>query len=390
MKKNTGIYIHVPFCKSKCPYCDFYSVTDRNEDIKQRFAEALCSEIEYYGAEYGFSSGKNVRAIDTIYFGGGTPCLLKLVQLNNILEALDRAFPIDKNVEITAEANPSDIDYEKLSQYRKLGINRISLGVQSLDDNVLKILGRRHRKDDAVNSIETARRAGFDNISVDLMFGIYGQSFESWTETLNKIFYFHPEHLSFYSLEIMENTVFERMYKHGKLKETDPDYDRKMYEYCLNSLDKHGMVQYEISNASVPSFECRHNYKYWDFKEYLGMGPSSHSFMSGYRFNNIGDVYEYIDCVDKGAMDKIIGHMRKNTFEDNVSEYIFTGLRKNKGINLEDFRLRFNKNLWDIFEKEHAEFLDFVEAGAAVEEKNFIRITQRGMSISNKIMALFV
>lgn len=408
--RNTGIYIHIPFCLRKCPYCDFYSIASHDERLRERFVKALVSEIEAAGKKYGSRSEKTGKlkpepmTADTVYFGGGTPSLLEPGEIEKILYAVKENFMTERESEnsdgpvkpeISLECNPATATEEKLRAYRKAGINRLSIGAQSFDDDILKTLGRLHSAADTVRTVEEARRAGFDNISLDLMFAIPGQTEEMWEKTLRQALDLRTRHISFYSLEFMEGTAFSDRLEKGEITETSPEADRKMYEKGLEILADAGFAQYEISNAAEGrEYICRHNMKYWELEEYLGFGPSAHSYVTGpagrgKRFANTADVKEYIEATEKGECHW--DSFTENTLKDDVAEYVFTGLRKNEGISLKDFRRRFGLDIWDFYAGDvKADFESFVQGGFADETGDNIKLTVRGMNISNRIMALFV
>jgi len=398
--ERSAVYIHIPFCLRKCPYCDFYSTAGHDEKYRARFIEALCKEIDYYGRRY-----KSPRLIETVYIGGGTPTILKPEEIKKILQQLRKSFRVHSKAETTMECNPATATLNRMKGYREAGVNRISIGVQSFDNEVLRILGRPHTAEDARETFRLAAVAGFRFINLDLMFGIPGQTISSWTDTLRTVNSLYPQHVSLYSLEFMENTRFWQLREEGKMKETDAEYDRMMYEYALAILADRGYEQYEISNVSRgPKYRCKHNMKYWNLSEYLGFGPSAHSFVRNVRYSNIDDVEKYISAMERmdPAKDIFIGTTNaygteavdcyiKNSFRDNVSEYVFTGLRKNDGLNLDDFSEKFGKGLWEVYDDQtHREFSEFVRDGFAEEDETGIRLTLKGMNISNRIMALFV
>lgn len=405
--RNIGIYIHIPFCLRKCPYCDFYSVAEvqqgkaETDAMRGRFVKAICREIEAGGRKYGFAAPEGEsRQVDTIFFGGGTPSLLSADELEGILTAVKKSFPIWENAEISMECNPATASAARLAAYRNLGINRLSIGAQSFDDGVLRILGRLHSSADTLRTVEEARRAGFDNISLDLMFAIPDQTEEIWKDTLRQALELDPQHISFYSLEFMDGTPFTRQLEKGEIAETEAEADRKMYRMALDILEEGGFGQYEISNAAHGIGNvCRHNMKYWGLEEYLGFGPSAHSYMvgsdgRGMRFNNVSSIEKYLKSWEDHLEDvgaSAVEAFSENTLIDDVSEYIFTGLRKNSGIDLGDFRRRFGKDLWEFYgDQVREEFEEYAEGGFAVETDEKIRLTVKGMNISNRIMALFV
>ena len=398
--EKLGIYVHVPFCIRKCPYCDFYSEDVWDADKKARLVRALCREIDIRGAHY---RRQEKRKLTSIYFGGGTPTLLDADDFSRIMEHIGTFFKITTRTEISMECNPASADVQKLEAYKKSGLNRLSIGVQSFDPAVLETLGRVHSPEEAVASVDKARKAGIRNISLDLMFGVPGQSFTSWIRTVEKAISLKPKHLSLYSLEFMKGTPFDKALQAGKLTETAPEADRLMYESALRLLEEAGLHQYEISNTATERHQCRHNLGYWDLSQYLGIGPSAHSFMEHVRFSNVADTADYISAIERDREGKgmflgtsnalgslAVDSFVKNAYRDNVAEYLFTGLRKNAGISRKAFTERFGKDIWDIYRDAYEEFLNFVREGCAEEDEDGIRLTVKGMNISNQIMALFV
>ncbi len=424
--KTRAIYIHVPFCKSKCPYCDFYSSPRHRAEDVDAYVASLLAEIEQtsgkriseIGSLVGYAAGGGIGSeetyaswpIETVYLGGGTPSLLSVPQVAEILGKIKACYDVRAGAEISMEVNPATVTAESLAGYRAAGVNRISIGVQSFDDAVLRILGRLHSGQEAAETVRMARQAGFRNISIDLMFGIAGQSIESWSETVKKAIELAPEHVSLYTLEIMDNTRFARDLEKGIYRQTDEEEDRKMYELALDMLEAAGYRQYEISNAAKPGLECRHNMRYWDMGEYIGLGPGASSFVGGVRYANAADVRAYArsgggddgDCSaadsrDGGARPEIVAarspqkvDVHVNTEEDSLAEYMFTGLRRACGIDKSDFAAAFGRELWDVYSGERAEFEEFVREGLAWETAGAIGLTRAGMSVSNKIMLIFV
>lgn len=404
--KNLGIYIHIPFCLRKCPYCDFYSVAEAQqgkseiEGLRARFVKALCREIESGGRKYGMKARTGeARQVDTIYLGGGTPSLLMPHELEEIMDTVRKNFELSGNAEISMECNPATASKDKLEAYRRAGVNRLSIGAQSFDDGVLRTLGRLHNSADTLRTVEEARRAGFDNISLDLMFAIPGQTDEIWENTVRRAVMLNPQHISFYSLEFMEGTPFTDRLEKGEIRETEAEADRRMYERGLEIMGKAGFIQYEISNGALGLENvCRHNMKYWGLEEYLGFGPSAHSYMTGpdgrgIRFNNVSSIEKYLRVwetpEDRGQ--SAVEALCENSLTDDVCEYIFTGLRKNTGIDLKDFRKRFGRGIWEFYgEDVMKELEEYADGGFAAVTDDNIRLTVKGMNISNRIMALFV
>lgn len=368
-KKNLGIYIHIPFCKSKCIYCGFYSKGgELSEEKEEKYVNDIIEDIECYSREYG-----KYYIVDTVFIGGGTPSILHPENIDRILQKLRECFNISDDSEITIETNPGTLDFEKLCLYRTYGINRLSMGVQSLDDNILKRLGRIHDAETFRKNFSDARRAGFDNINLDFMFSVPGHSIDIWLETLKEAVRLNPEHLSLYSLQIEEGTPLFDMFVSGEIEQIPDEIDREMYHTAITLLKQAGYEHYEISNFAKPGYECRHNLKYWSMDEYLGIGDSASSYIEGMRFTEAPYPEFHI-----------------NTFEDDVSEFVFTGLRKIKGICLTEFEKKFGKKFFDVFSDRIEELRPFIENKYITEENGFLRLTESGIDISNKIMSIFV
>ena len=390
-----GVYVHVPFCKSKCPYCDFYSVLMRDAEIKEKYTDALVSEIRAFAKYYTPASDTGHRFIkeapDSIYFGGGTPSLLEPIRIREIMKALDDTFGRERDREVTLEANPGTVDRDLLKGMRAMGVNRLSLGVQSFDDEILKKLGRTHRTVDSLRAFQDAREAGFSNISIDLIFGIEGQTRETWEDSLKKALELEPEHISLYSLEFMEGTVFTRRLQEGKMKETDPEEDRAMYERAVELLKEAGYEHYEISNFAKPGYESRHNLKYWNLDDYAGFGPGAHSYMTdettgqGQRYYHLPDLEAYLKDPSKVEM------MEPNGYADDMTEFTITALRLSRGIDKEEFSERFGQDFWEFYgDMTRLQFKSFIDTGYAWETEDRIGLTLKGFNVSNQILSLFV
>ena len=384
--KPLGIYIHIPFCIRRCPYCGFYSNAcdgaDYIEEIKTYF-DMLKRELEFRKRNMGSS-----YYVDSIYFGGGTPSLAEPSLIHDMIEDVAAQFKVSDDCEVSMEANPGTVDRSRLEAYRDAGVNRLSLGVQSLDDGVLRTLGRIHDAKAARRAFDDARAAGFDNVSIDLMFGVPGLTENVWEKTVKEAASMLPEHMSFYSLQIEEGTKFYNDYKMGDMVPVTDEEDRRMYHAAISILRENGYSQYEISNASLPEKECRHNLKYWTFCDYLGMGASASSFVDGVRRTNPGKGYREFGSAgfpkDGLAEDHI------NSDFDNAADYMITGLRLNKGIDMADFRKRFGKSVWDMFPETRNELNGFFDSGDLVEQEDHLYITEKGFDISNRIMTCFV
>lgn len=365
--KKLGIYIHIPFCLSKCMYCGFYSHAGSSEE-QNEYVKKLLEDIDEYGRTYG-----DRYEVDTIFIGGGTPSILDPFHIKNILAEINKCFDVLPGAEITIESNPKTLTPDKLDIYRKAGVNRLSIGLQSFNDAMLKNLGRVHSVNDFTESFNMARDSGFDNINIDLMFAIPEHTMEIWEDTLEKAVALNPEHISFYSLQIEEGTQFYEMYRKGEFDQIPDDVDRAMYHTAIKRFKEAGYHHYEISNCAEPGYECRHNLKYWSMDDYLGIGSSASSYMEGIRFT-----------------EEPVMEFHENTFFDNVSEFVFTGLRKTEGISLAEFREKFGKDLHEVFGDRRGELEEFFESGRLIEENGFLRLSEEGIDISNKIMAVFV
>lgn len=383
-KKNLGIYLHIPFCLSKCSYCDFYSITDFNDNLMEEYRNSIKKEIKYFAQKYGDS-----YLVDTVFLGGGTPSTLKTEYLYEILDEVYKNFHVYENSEISMELNPKTVNLQKIKDYKNMGVNRISVGIQSMDDKILKALGRAHNKIEAVETVSRIKSAGFENYSIDLMFAVPGQDISSWKKTLKEAVELGSPHISLYSLEIMENTPIEKLISKDILRVTEEEDDREMYYFAMEYLEQKGMKQYEISNVAKPGFQCRHNLKYWNLDDYLGLGPSSHSYMNHERFFNSQDVRAYIKKINSGGFEQIEKH--KNTLEEDIKEYVFTRLRTSEGLEYNEFSKRFNLDLWEFYGNQvYDKMKIFREERLLEADEKGIRLSRRGMSLSNSIMCYFV
>lgn len=375
---NLGLYIHIPFCVKKCSYCDFVSFEGCDDRLQREYAAELVKEIRRWGLLY-----EKRFQIDTIFFGGGTPSLMDERLICEIIASIRESFPVESDAEITLEANPGTLKARKLEAYRAAGINRLSIGVQSLDDGMLKNLGRIHSVDEFLKNYTLARKYEFNNINIDLMFAIPGHSLEIWADTLRKALELAPEHISFYSLQIEENTRFYTMLKSGEIQQISDVLDREMYHMAIEALNAAGYTHYEISNACKQGYECRHNLKYWSMENYLGLGLGAHSYIDGLRFSMTQDLQSYLNG-------EKINWQHKNDLKDDVSEYIFTGMRKTRGISFEAFRKRFGKELFEFYPEQRGLIGQYEQNGFIEVRDGFMRFTVKGFDISNRILSEFV
>lgn len=377
-KEPAGIYIHIPFCLKKCNYCAFLSGTS-TEAERETYVEALLREIRLRKRE--------VSLADTLYFGGGTPSLLTAEQIRRIIEGVKESFDLTSDAEITLEANPATLTREKLEGYRAAGVNRLSMGVQSMDDRRLQYLGRIHTAEDAVKEFRMARATGFDNINLDLIFAVPGTHLSDVMEDLQEVTALQPEHISFYSLQLEEGTPFFRKFEEGSLTEVPDDEDREMYHQGCRFLASQGYEHYEISNFAKPGRASRHNSKYWSMTEYVGLGLGASSYVNHCRMENLSDMKEYLEAVRSGQ--KPFETMYSNSERDDVAEAVFTGLRRREGIQFRDI-LGSQEEFFRYYAEEKGEILGFCEGGYLEVTDDGMRLTEKGIDISNRIMALFV
>lgn len=372
---GTGVYLHIPFCRSRCSYCDFATDVYRSSGAVERYVAALISEIQ--NSRIDIES-----AADTVYFGGGTPSLLLPQQVERIIEVVRDRFGISVDTEITMEMNPATVTLESLTAYRSLGVNRASFGVQTFDDTALKLLARGHNADDARNTFKLLREAGFDNISLDLIAGLPGQTLGQWEQNLAEALSLSPEHISLYLLEIHQGTPLAEQIRSGRETRPDEELAAEMYEMMLDRLGAAGYAQYEISNFSLPGRESRHNSKYWTLDPVFGFGVSAHSFDGRERYANERDTAKYVEMISSSGIAEI-----KREAVDLCSEYIFLGLRLDAGIEMADFRIRFGVEFVVKYENEIASLL---ESELVEIDDGRIRLTRFGKLYSNEVFAYFV
>ena len=377
-----GVYLHIPFCKSRCSYCDFATDVYRNAEVVERYVSALIKEIASSAFENPKSKIQNPKSADTIYFGGGTPSLLSPDQVEQILNSIHQTFDIASQVEITMEMNPATVTPATLAGYRALGVNRASFGVQTFDDRELKLLARGHDANDARQTFRLLRDAGFENISFDLIAGLPGQTLSGWKRNLDEAISMRPEHISLYLLEVHEGTPLAEQLKSGRRARPDEQLAAEMYELMLDRLAAAGYAQYEISNFALPGFESRHNSKYWRLDPVYGFGVSAHSFDGSERYSNVRDTASYVQRIEASSNAEV-----SREAINAASEFAFLGLRLTEGIDLKEYRHRFEKEL----ETEYGAELDkFREAGLVETRNGTLRLTRLGMLFSNEVFSIFV
>ncbi len=368
-----SLYIHIPFCLRKCSYCDFLSGPQTAEQ-RERYVEALIREIRRQ------EDCPRGTYADTVFFGGGTPSVLSEDQILRILQALRETFFILPDAEISLEMNPGTADQEKLRALKKAGINRLSMGVQSMHDEELRLLGRIHTAEEAREAFWTARAAGFDNINIDLMSALPGQSFETWADSLRQAAEWRPEHISAYSLIIEPGTPFSALYETGKLPPLpDEETDRKMYHYTREFLAQYGYARYEISNYALSGRQCRHNSGYWTGHPYLGFGIGAASFVNGTRFSNTTDFKAYL--AEGGSVRTEVHTLSQ---QEKMEEFMFLGLRMTAGVSSASFASRFGKTLEEVYGNVIRKHL---KQGLLEPAGEGFRLTERGTDVSNYVMA---
>lgn len=378
--KLLGIYCHLPFCITKCPYCDFYSVLHKSQS-EEWLTQAIIREIDQVCVKIDFSSA----SVDTIYFGGGTPSILKAKNLRQILEKIFSAFSVSDRAEITIEANPGSITKEKLQNLRDLGFNRLSVGIQSFFDHHLKRLGRSHTAIQALEAYYWARTVGFDNLSVDLIYGVPEQTLEEWQQTLQKTIELRPEHISAYCLTIEEATPFARWFQKGKLRLPDEESQFHMFTLAHDLLFQTGFEHYELSNWARPGFRSQHNQKYWNGQAYVGFGPAAHSFWNNQRWANLRDLKKYSQLIKKDQL--------PHEFIENLSqseqrtEAVFTGLRQAAGIDLANFQKRFGN--W-LKKEKSAHLQSLLASGYLVLDNGYLRLTREGWFVADSVIATLI
>ena len=379
--KNTntvGLYIHIPFCRQKCLYCDFPSWAGK-EGQMQGYVDALTKEIRKRGTEY------TDQQVVSVFFGGGTPTTLTIPMLKQLMQAVFESWNIAEDAEITTEANPGMLDGEMAAALKKMGFNRLSMGVQAWQNRLLKELGRIHTIEVFRENFKAVREAGFTNINTDLMFALPNQTMEDWQETVKNIVAMNPEHISAYSLIIEEGTPFYDRYEKGELKPAEEELDREMYHWAVDYLAEHGYEQYEISNFAKKGRQSRHNRIYWQAEEYLGMGLGSHSYMNGERFHNIYDLQEYIRA--DGDVSLLKEDIERITEEDALAEFMFLGLRLAEGVSFAGFQERFGQGMKNIY---GSQIEELVKDELLQEDEIGIRLTKRGVDISNYVFEKFL
>lgn len=372
--KEMSLYIHIPFCKQKCLYCDFPSYAGK-ESLINEYIRALNEEILRKCSKYKIAS---------IFVGGGTPSYLNEINLESLLKTIN-LLDFKDDFEFTIECNPGTLNEEKLVLMKNYNVNRISMGLQTTNDNLLKEIGRIHSFEEFKKNYNQARKAGFENINVDLMFGLPNQSMKDWKVSLEDVMSLEPDHISAYSLIIEEGTCFYNLYNNDKLNIPNEEEERSMYLFTKGFLKDYGYNQYEISNYAKVNKECFHNKVYWKCNEYLGLGVSASSFVDEKRFKNIDDIKIYIEKINNN--EDVTEEIHVNNINDDMEEFMFMGLRMIEGINLKIFKKRFGKDVFDIYDEV---IKNNIKKGLLVVDSEKLYLSEKGIELSNYVMSDFI
>lgn len=375
-----GVYIHIPFCHQICNYCDFNKVFFKNQPVDE-YIEALGREMEMTvaGMPEAFTN------IETIFLGGGTPTALSAEQIEKLLSLITKHIPMSSVKEFSSEANPDELTIDKLQALYNGGVNRLSMGVQSFDQSLLKKIGRTHSNEHVYETIQNAKNVGFKNISIDLMYGLPGQTMEQWQETLEKALALNLPHYSAYSLIVEPKTIFYIQYAKGKLHLPTEDLEAEMYGVLMDTMEAHGLRQYEISNFANEGYESTHNKIYWDNDEYAGFGAGAHGYLEGIRYSNVAPIKKYIETVMTG--ERPLLHEHEVTGDEKLEEQMFLGLRKSAGVMHEEFEKKFGQPMLSIYK----EIIDQLQEEQLIEiDSEGIRLTRKGRFIGNEVFQRFL
>lgn len=376
--KEIGIYIHIPFCKSKCYYCDFTSFANKQELVTM-YVECLLKEIQ--------NKANDNYKVKTIFIGGGTPSFIDYCYIEKIINKIKKNYNVDQDAEITIEVNPGTANKEKLKKYYELGINRLSIGLQTANNDLLKEIGRIHKYEDYEKTVKIAKEVGFTNINTDLIIGIPNQTIYDVEDTINKLLILDLTHFSVYSLIIEPGTQLESMIEEGKLKLPDEEIERYMYWFAKRKLEENGYIHYEISNFAKPGYSSKHNVDCWTQKEYLGFGVAASSYMNKKRFTNTHCIEEYIKNINLNKYKENVSIEEEQDEKAEMNEYILLGLRKLKGVNLIDFKNKFSKDLLKEYEESIKKLL--VEDLITIDY-NTIKLSKKGLDLANLVWEEFI
>lgn len=375
-----GVYIHIPFCHQICNYCDFNKFYFKNQPVDE-YIEMLGKEMELATKKYP----ESFKHIETIFLGGGTPTALSPKQIDRLLELIRTYIPMDNVTEFTSEANPDELSEAKMQALFDGGVNRLSMGVQSFDQELLKKIGRTHSNNHVYETIALAKKVGFRNISLDLMYGLPGQTMAQWQDTLEKAFALEIPHYSAYSLIVEPKTIFYNQYTKGKLHLPTEDLEADMYDVLMNQMEAHGLQQYEISNFAQSGFSSKHNKIYWENDEYAGFGAGAHGYLAGQRYSNHGPLKKYMDAVNAGELPIVYEHVV--TENEKREEQMFLGLRKTEGITHSIYEEKFNESMY----RDYSNVIEkLVSEGLLEQDTKGIRLTRKGRFVGNEVFQQFL
>ena len=377
-RRSTSAYIHIPFCEHICYYCDFNKVFLEGQPVDE-YIEALLKEIQLTLEQYP------TDVSETIYIGGGTPTSLSAKQLDVLLTGVHRLLPTSTTKELTVEANPGDLTSEKLDVLKSHGVNRLSMGVQTFDDRLLKKIGRKHSAQDVYDTIRLLEKKQFDNVSIDLIYALPGQTIESFRDTLNQALAFGLPHYSMYSLILENKTMFMNWVRQGRLELPSQESETQMFSEAMEAMEKAGHHQYEISNFATPGKESMHNLVYWNNENYFGFGAGASGYLGNQRYKNVGPIQHYLKPLKSNQ--RPIIETEDLTVKNQIEEEMFLGLRKIEGVSLANFKEKFKKELTDVYQ---AVLPELEEKGLAIIDENRLRLTSKGLFIGNDIFEKFL
>ncbi len=375
---KTSAYIHIPFCSHICYYCDFNKVFIEGQPVDE-YVDLLIEEMKLV------SQMQDIPLLETLYIGGGTPSTLSLKQTERLLEGIHQYIPLQSNCEFSMELNPDDGSVDKLSLLQSYGVNRISMGVQTFNDELLKAIGRKHRKETVYKTIDMARKIGFDNISIDLIFRLPKQTLADFEETLRYALELDLPHYSIYSLILEHKTIFYNLMRQGKLPLPTQDEEAEMFQMAMDAMEQSNRKHYEISNYAKKGYESRHNLHYWNADEYYGFGAGAHGYVKGERYQNKGPIQHYLEPLRHGELP--ILQSQPLTTQAKIEEFMFLGLRKMRGVTYQEFAYRFNCSMNSIYQDV---ILELEEQGLLMTDKQGIRLSQRGKFLGNNVFQSFL
>lgn len=387
--REIGLYVHIPFCKQKCKYCDFTSF-EQKEDLVEEYIKCLCMEIQDVGQGIKQDIDNKISEeviVKTIYIGGGTPSYIDVKHIKSIMQHIYNNYQVGKETEITIEINPGTVNESKLQEYKEAGINRLSIGVQSTNNKLLEMLGRIHNYEQFENTYKLARKVGFENINIDFMIGLPNQKIEDIENILQKVQQLQPEHISVYSLILEEDTPITKLVNQNKLIMPEDEIEREMYWAIKNGLEQQGYIHYEISNFSKKGMESKHNTDCWNQKEYMGFGVGAHSYVDDARFSNTDNLHDYIKNYKENKPENNFILNEKQNKTSKMQEYMMLGLRKLAGVDCDKFETKFSKDVFEVFGNEIEKLLkqELIEV-----ENGAIKLSKKGIDLANLVWEEFI